>query len=210
DATQIFALDDRGLEAELGGANGGDIAAWARTDNDNIEAGICHYGDLLTGGAGKTTTGPGLVAGACCFKANRKAARATKGGQPKAASDVAARAQVLVQKVVIAIDIGLGGGGQLFALGRSLHLGLRASAVEPVELLADRAAALAGGQRPCARIAAITTAVFCTADKGRQRARQHDHPKRFAYASGHASLLRSHRVAPPAATNHRGAANSTG
>jgi len=125
-------------------------------------------------------------------------------------SDVAARAQVLVQKVVIAIDIGLGGGGQFFALGRSLHLSLRASAIEPVELLADRAAGLAGGQRPGARISAITAAVFCTAGKGRQRPCKHDHPKRFASASGHASLLRSHRVAPLAATNHKGAANSTG
>src|SRR6185312_11548079 len=136
---------------------------------------------------------------------------ANAGSAAVPASDVAARPQVLVQKVVIAIDIGLGGGGQLLALGRGLHLSLRASAIEPVQLLADRAAALAGGQRPGARIAAIAaTAVFRTANKGRQRPHQHHQPEPFAYASGHASLLRSHRVAPLAATNHRGAANSTG
>ena len=125
-------------------------------------------------------------------------------------SDVAARAQVLVQKVVIAIDIGLGGGGSFLPWVAASTLACVPRLSSLLSSWRIVPAGLAGGQRPGARISAITAAVFCTAGKGRQRPCKHDHPKRFASASGHASLLRSHRVAPLAATNHKGAANSTG
>ena len=38
DAAEMLALDDRGLEAELGGADRGDIAAGPRADHGEIEA----------------------------------------------------------------------------------------------------------------------------------------------------------------------------
>ena len=42
DAAQIFALDDGGLEAELRRADGADIAARPRADDDDVEIGLCH------------------------------------------------------------------------------------------------------------------------------------------------------------------------
>jgi hypothetical protein len=42
DAAQVVALDDRRLEAELGGADGGDVAAGAGADDDHIEALVSH------------------------------------------------------------------------------------------------------------------------------------------------------------------------
>src|SRR5215813_3861178 len=52
-------------------------------------------------------------------------------------SNVAARPQILVEQIVVAVDIGLRRRRQLFALRRCLDLGLRALAVEPIELLTD-------------------------------------------------------------------------
>ena len=37
DAAEAFALDDGGVEAELGGADGSYIAAGAAADNDEVE-----------------------------------------------------------------------------------------------------------------------------------------------------------------------------
>ena len=47
DAAEIIALDDRGLEAELRGADGGDIAAGAGADDDDVEAGVGHWTSCL-------------------------------------------------------------------------------------------------------------------------------------------------------------------
>src|SRR5271170_7220038 len=42
DAAEIIALDDGGLEAELRGADGADIAARARADDDDVEIRLSH------------------------------------------------------------------------------------------------------------------------------------------------------------------------
>ena len=42
DAAEILALDDRGLEAELRRADGGDIAARSGADDDDVEGGVSH------------------------------------------------------------------------------------------------------------------------------------------------------------------------
>src|SRR4029077_12895589 len=42
DAAQIIALDNRGLEAELGGTDRGDIAAGAGADDYNVEIRVSH------------------------------------------------------------------------------------------------------------------------------------------------------------------------
>ena len=41
-AAEIIAFDDRGLESELGGADGGDIAARSGADDDDVEIGLSH------------------------------------------------------------------------------------------------------------------------------------------------------------------------
>jgi len=42
DAAEVIALHDRGLEAELGCADRGDIAARARADDDDVEIVVRH------------------------------------------------------------------------------------------------------------------------------------------------------------------------
>jgi hypothetical protein len=42
DAAEIRALDDRGLEAELRRADGGDVTAGAGADDQDVEAGVGH------------------------------------------------------------------------------------------------------------------------------------------------------------------------
>src|SRR5438874_12954944 len=42
DAAEIGFFHDRGLEAELGGADGGDIAAGAGADDDDVEGRVGH------------------------------------------------------------------------------------------------------------------------------------------------------------------------
>ena len=49
DAAELLALDDRDLHAELGGADGGDIAAGPRADNCEIEARFGHHTSMVTG-----------------------------------------------------------------------------------------------------------------------------------------------------------------
>ena len=43
----MLALDHGGLHAELGGADGGDIAARSSADDDEVETGIGHNRDVL-------------------------------------------------------------------------------------------------------------------------------------------------------------------
>ncbi len=47
DAAEMLLLDDRGLEAELGRANGRDIATGPRADDDDVEGCISHCVDLF-------------------------------------------------------------------------------------------------------------------------------------------------------------------
>ena len=54
DAAQEFALDDRGLHAQLGGADGSGIAAGSAADDNKIELSVAHgcrstYSSILSG-----------------------------------------------------------------------------------------------------------------------------------------------------------------
>src|SRR5947209_1935991 len=42
DAAQIFPLDDRGLESELSGPNGCDVASRTGANDDDVEASLSH------------------------------------------------------------------------------------------------------------------------------------------------------------------------
>ena len=48
----MLALDDRGLHAELGGADRGDIAAGAGADDDEVEILFGHVTSPVTGPSG--------------------------------------------------------------------------------------------------------------------------------------------------------------
>ena len=56
DAAQIFALDDRGLEAELRRADRGDVAAGPGADDDDVE-GVCHLLPHCTTSLSSSTIG---------------------------------------------------------------------------------------------------------------------------------------------------------
>ena len=82
-------------------------------------------------------------------------------------SDVAASAEILVEQRIVAINVGLRSGRQLLAGGRGLDLGLRSLAVQLVELLTDRAAALSCRKGNGTWIAPARAATFGTAGQHR-------------------------------------------
>src|SRR5438105_77369 len=102
---------------------------------------------------------------------------------------MAARTEILIEQIVVAVDIGLRAGRQLLALARGLDLGLRALLVEPVELGADGAAALSTGQRRGARIA---VAIAVRASRKHRDGRSHSQAfQRRRHRAGHECLLHS-------------------
>src|SRR3954471_17863180 len=64
DAAEIGFFDDRGLEAELRGADRGDVAAGAGADDDNVEGGVSDYRSIRERTSSKpvqsTVTAPAL------------------------------------------------------------------------------------------------------------------------------------------------------
>ena len=150
DAAQIVALDDGRLEAELGGADGRDVAAGARADDDDVEALLSHGGALLRAGLRRSETprGPGDAAGGPVIQANsppsRKAGDAR--GRPER-SGVAARAQVLVEQRVVAVDVGLVLGRRASCPGSPPRPSPACPCGRAVELLPDRPATLPRRQR---------------------------------------------------------------
>src|SRR5581483_546867 len=112
-------------------------------------------------------------------------------------SHVAARTQVLVEKGIVAVDVGLVLGRELLALACRFDLGLRALAVERIELLPNRPAGLAGGQRHCTRIAAEAVTVGAAG----QRSDRSPYGQVFSchrHRADHECLLVSSRCRPNA------------
>src|SRR5262249_61340734 len=107
DPAEIGALDNGGLEAKLGGANGRDVAARSGADDDEIEVGFCHEGIFSSVRGRARHARPRPSGWSLLFQAKIAEFRATP------PSDVAARPQILVEQNVVAIDPGLRGGGHV-------------------------------------------------------------------------------------------------
>ena len=79
------------------------------------------------GGDARNARGPGDERRGPAIQANSRALRKARSPRPgQRGSDVAARAQILVEQLVVAVDVGLVRGGELLALARRLDLALRA------------------------------------------------------------------------------------
>src|SRR5262249_37734513 len=167
DAAEVIALNDRRLETQLSRSDRGHIAAGTGADDDNVEACISH--------GRRCSCRQAWPALAMLSHSTGFAAFAQSGwcGLGEASSGVTARAQILIEQRVVAVNIALVFGGQLLASARGLDLGLSALAIEGVELRPDRAAGLSRRQRRCPRIAAEIVALRAPGERGKGRHRGH-------------------------------------
>src|SRR5262245_44748874 len=95
DAAQVRALDNGCPNTKLRGANGGDISARPGTDDEDIERAIGHRSELAgrraSGATGERQAKPRLPSGRIVT------------------SHVAARTQVIVKELIVAVHIRLNG-----------------------------------------------------------------------------------------------------
>src|SRR5690606_19436828 len=107
---------------------------------------------------------------------------ATRGFAPGGArtSDVAARAEVVVEETVVEVGVGLLLGADLLAGGLRLHRGGHAARVELVELRFDRRAGLAVGERLAGGAAASATGCTAAGNHSRSGGAKQSKTKRTA------------------------------
>ena len=111
----MVALDDRRLEAELRGADRRHVAAGSRADDDDVEGLLGHGGSSRVWRGRRKSSRPRRKRRGPAIQAILRAA-AQSASRLSRRRHVAARAQVLVEQLVVAVDVGHLRRGQLLAL----------------------------------------------------------------------------------------------